>query len=151
MTDKECSIKKYIFACLTYINEINVHITSILLIKFWYYWLAFVANIWKQTHQERYLHMPLLPNPHAITDLCINLKMYVTIGNRGLIWKYERYARKSPNNATTNQTNLKTLTRGEWLSGLRRCKWIGRFLVQNLIGACPDLGSLTYYEVPSDL
>ena len=48
--------------------------------------------------------------------------MYVTIGNRGHIWKYERYARKSQNNATKNQTNLKTLTRGEWLSGFRRCK-----------------------------
>ena len=66
--------------------------------------------------------MPLLPNPHATTDICLNLRMYVTTGKRGLIWKYERYARKSPNNATTNQTNLKTLTRGEWLSVVRRCK-----------------------------
>ena len=62
--------------------------------------------------------MPLLPNPHAITDLCLNLKMYVTIGNRGLIWKYERYARKSPNNATTNQTNLKNSNSG------RVAKWV---------------------------
>ena len=66
--------------------------------------------------------MPLLPNPHAITDLCLILKMYVRRGNRGLIWKYKRYGRKYPNNATTNQTNFKTLTLGEWLSGLRRCK-----------------------------
>ena len=58
---------------------------------------------------------------HALTgDLClllINLKKSVTISNKGFIWKYKRYARKSQNLVNTNQINLKTLTWGEWTNG----------------------------------
>ena len=51
-----------------------------------------------------------------ITNLCLlllNLKMPITIGNWGFIWKYKKYARKSQNDATINHIILKTLTQGE--------------------------------------
>ena len=46
-------------ALLTYSNYITKYITSILLLIFWYYFLAPVANFWKQTHLERYVPVPL--------------------------------------------------------------------------------------------
>ena len=96
-----------------------------------------------------------LPNAHShswfICLLLLNLKMSITISDWGLIWKYKRYARKSQNGSTTNQTVLKTLTSGEWPSGLRHWKWIGRFLVQTPLGALPGLGNQPCYEAPSDL
>ena len=134
---------------LTYINYITKYITSMLLLIFWYYLLAPFANLWKQTHPERYvpvsLAWSLFYQMHTlVADLCLlllNLKMSITISNWGFIWKYKRYARKSQNYATTNQIILKALTWGEWPSGLRRYKWIGRFLVQTQPGALPGVGT----------
>ena len=86
-----------------------------------------------------------------ITDLCLlllNLKIPITRGNWGFIWKYQKYARKSQNDATIKQIILKTLTRGEWPSGLRCCRLIRRFLAQILLGAWPGLPP---YEAPDDL
>ena len=131
---------------LTYINYITKYITSMLLLIFWYYLLAPFA---KQTHPERYVPVPLawslFYQMHTlVADLCLlllNLKMSITISNWGFIWKYKRYARKSQNYATTNQIILKALTWGEWPSGLRRYKWIGRFLVQTQPGALPGVGT----------
>ena len=73
-----------------------------------------------------------------IAHLCLlllNLKMFVTISSLSFIWKYKRYARKSHNDATTNQIILKTLTWGEWPSGLKR-----RLLAQTLLGTLPGFG-----------
>ena len=91
---------------------------------------------------------------NVIADLCLlllNLKISITISNWCFIWKYKSYARKSQNDATTNWIILKALTWGEWHSGLRRCKWIGRFLVQTPLGALRGLGTQPYYKTPSDL
>ena len=46
-------------ALVTLINYITNYVTSTLLIKFWYYLLAPVANLWKQTHLDRYVPVPL--------------------------------------------------------------------------------------------
>ena len=92
--------------------------------------------------------------PTIIADLCLlllNLKVSITLSNWDFIWKYKRYARKSQNDATTNQIILKTLTWGEWPSGLRPCKWIGRFLVQTPLSALSGLGAQWRFEAPSDL
>ena len=51
-------IKLQALALVTLVTYIN-YITSILLIIFWYYLLAPIANYWKRTHQERYVHLPL--------------------------------------------------------------------------------------------
>ena len=126
------------------ISPVAKHITSILLI-FWCYLLAPIANFWKQTPLETYLPVPFEQSLFyrmntLIADLCLlllNLKMSVTISNWGFIWKYGRNAKNSENDVITNQTILKTPTRGEWSCGLGGCKWIGRFLVQTLIGASP--------------
>ena len=132
-----------LFTLLTYIN----YITSISLIIFWYYFLAPVTNLWKQTHLQRYVTVSLSQSLFyqmytLITDLCLlllNLKMPLTVGNLGFIWKYKRYAIKSQNNATTNQIILKTVSRREWPSGLKHCRWIGKFLAQILVGVLPVL------------
>ena len=58
--------------------------------------------------------------------LCLlpaNLKMSINISNWSFIWKYKRYARKSQNDAATNQIQLKTLTQREWHSRLRHCRF----------------------------
>ena len=86
-----------------------------------------------------------------ITDLyllLLNLKIRITRGNWGFIWKYEKYARKSQNDATIKQIILKTLTRGEWPGGLRCCRLIRRFLAKTLLGVWPGLPP---YEAPDDL
>ena len=59
------------------------------------------------------------------------------------------YARKSQYGTNINQFTLKTLTRGEWPSGLRRCKRIGKFLVQTL--AQPGLETQSRYKGPDVL
>ena len=46
-------IKLKALALITLINYIINYVTSILLIIFWYYLFAPVANLWKQTHLER--------------------------------------------------------------------------------------------------
>ena len=46
-------------ALVTLINYITNYVTSTLLIIFWYYLLAPVANLWKQTHLDRYVPVPL--------------------------------------------------------------------------------------------
>ena len=117
------------------------------------------ANFWKQTHLEKYIPVPLMRSlfyqmHNIIADLCLillNLKMSITISNWGLIWKYNRYARKSQNDATTNQIILKTLTWGEWPSEQSHCKGIGRFLAETLLSALSGLGTQPYYKTPSDL
>ena len=108
----------------------------------------------KQTHLEWYVPVPLEQSLFyqihtLIADLCLllfNLKMFITISNWGFIWKRERYARKSQNDTTTNQIILKTLTWREWLSGLRRCKWIVRLLVRISLAALSGLGIQPRYE-----
>ena len=64
-------IKLKPLSLVTLINYINSYVPSILLIIFWYYLWAPVANLWKKTHLERYVPVPLeqslfLPNiqPH---------------------------------------------------------------------------------------
>ena len=97
---------------LTYTNYITKYITSILLLIFWYYLLAPVANFWKQTHLGRYVPVPLEQSLFyqmltLIADLCLlllKLKMSITLSNWGFIWKYKRYARKSQNFGTTNKS-----------------------------------------------
>ena len=49
--------------------------------------------------------------------------MSINISNWSFIWKYKRYARKSQNDAATNQIHLKTLTQREWHSRLRHCRF----------------------------
>ena len=46
-------------ALVTLINYIANYVTSTLLITFWYYLLAPVANLWKKTHLDRYVPVPL--------------------------------------------------------------------------------------------
>ena len=95
---------------------------------------------------------PFLPNTHPhswfICLLLLSLKMSTTISDWGFIWKYKRYTSKSQNDTITIQTNLKTLTWGEWPSGLRHYKWIGRLLVQTPLGALPGLGNQPYNDAP---
>ena len=118
-----------------------------------------VANFWKQTHLEKYIPVPLMRSlfyqmHNIIADSCLpllNLKMSITISNWGLICKYNRYARKSQNDATTNQIILKTLTWGERASEQSHCKGIGRFLAETLLSALSGLGTQPYYKTPSDL
>ena len=135
-----------------YIDYITKYITSTLLLIFWFYLLSLVANFWKQTHLEIYV---LFCQMHTLNaDICLlllNLKMSITISNWGFIWKYKRYARKSQNDATTNHIILKTLTWGQRPSGLRRCKWIERFLIQSPLSTLPGLGIQHLGEVPGDI
>ena len=88
---------------------------------------------------------PFLPNTHPhswfICLLLLSLKMSITISDSGFIWKYKRYGSKSQNDTTKNQITLKALTWGEWSSGLRRYKRIGRLLVQTPLGTLPGLGN----------
>lgn len=75
-----------------------------------------------------------------IADLCLLLLLKASIT-----------IRKSKNNGTTNQIILKPQTRGECLSGLKRCKLIGGFLVQIRLGTLPGIGTPPRYETPGDL
>ena len=63
------------------INYIANFVTSLLLIIFWYYSLAPVANFWKQTHLERYVLIPLKQSlfqqmHNLLTDLCLLLSTW---------------------------------------------------------------------------
>ena len=128
-----------------------------LLLIFWYSSLASVANFWTQTHVTRYVPVSFKKSlfyqiQTLIAYLCfllLNLKMSITISNWGFIWKYQRYARKFQNDATTNQIILKTLIWGEWSSGLSRSIWIGKLLVQTSLGAVPGFGNQPHYDPPS--
>ena len=46
-------------ALVTLITYITNYVTSISLMIFWYYLPAPVANLWKETHQERNVPVPL--------------------------------------------------------------------------------------------
>ena len=126
---------------LTCFNYITKYITSIFLKMLWYYLLVPVAKPWEQTHLERYVPVPLdqslFYQTHTLVTnlwlLLLNLKISITVSNLGCIWKHKRYARKSQNDASINQITLKSLTYGEWPSGLRRNRWIGGFLVQTTL------------------
>ena len=73
---------------LTYSNYIIKYITSILLLIFWHYLLAAIANFWKLlTHLKRYVPVPL----EQSCLLLLNLEMSITIGNSSFIWKYKKY------------------------------------------------------------
>ena len=78
---------------LTYIKYITNH--SIIVIIIWYFLLAPVANIWKQTHLERPILAPIeeyhFYQMHTIIiascRLLLYLKTSITISNWGSIWK----------------------------------------------------------------
>ena len=80
-------IKLKVLALVTLIDYITNYVTSIILIIFWYYLLDPVANLWKQSHLERYLPVPLEESLFyqihtLITDLCVllvNLKISITM------------------------------------------------------------------------
>ena len=78
-----------------------------------------------------------------VTDfwlLLLIFKISITVSNWSLIWKHKIYARKSLNHASINQITLKSLTCGEWSSGLRHYRWIGGLLVQTALSPWIGLG-----------
>ena len=98
-----CTVDKTTRTDTGYSSYFNC-ITNYKIIIFWYYLLAPVSILWKQTHLDGYVLVSLKANffyqiHTLITDLCLlllNLKMCIAISNQGFICKCRRlYARKS--------------------------------------------------------
>ena len=100
---------------VTLINYITNYATSILLIIFWYYLLATVANLWKQTLLERYVPVPLeqiffYQMRTLLTDLCLlllSLEISISmaysrnLGQRSILAKKALFWKKAPRNFTS--------------------------------------------------
>ena len=119
---------------LTKINYVNEYITSILLLIFWYYLLAPVANLWKQTHLERYVPVKLEQNLfYQMHTLIANLYAWYCS-----TWKFLLLQVMEVSSGNTKDMledlkimllQVKSPTLGGWPCGLRHCKWMGRFLI----------------------
>ena len=114
-------IKLKALALVTLIHYITNYVASILLIISWYYLLASFANLWKQTHLERHVPVPLEQSLFyqiytLKTDLCmllLNLKISITtcrawsrnLGQRSVLAKKDTFfLKKAPKKSTTPYT-----------------------------------------------
>ena len=116
-------IKLEALALVTLIHYITNYVTTILIIISQYYLLASVANLWKQTHLERYVPVPLEQSffyqIHTLeTDLCmllLNMKVCITtcrdwsrnLGQRSVLAKKGTFFEKrAPKNSTPSIQSL---------------------------------------------